>query len=307
MLSAFQKLKDTLKKTREKFFGKLAKLFKNKRKIDDELLDDIEEILISADVGVSTTFRIMDSLKEKVKSEKANEVADVQRFLQEEILSILQENEVKPFPLEKIEKPFVILIIGVNGVGKTTSIGKLAKRFQDEGKKVLLSASDTFRAAAIEQLNIWAERANVEIVKHQDGADPASVAYDALSAAKAREVDILIVDTAGRLHTKKNLMQELAKIKRVLQKLRPDAPNETILVLDATTGQNAIAQAKSFDEIIGINSIILAKLDGTAKGGVILAIKDELDIPVRLIGIGEKLDDLRDFNPEEYVRALFSE
>ena len=298
----FDRLKEGLTKTRKSFIEKVESVFTG-RKIDEETLQELEEILIMSDVGTKASSEIMSVLREKVKSGEANDAVSVKELLKHEMTAVLGE----PQPLVVFgSKPFVILAIGVNGVGKTTTIGKLASRFRSQGLSVLLAAGDTFRAAAIEQLEIWAKRADTQFVKHQKNSDPAAVAYDAVVAAQSRGIDVVIVDTAGRLHTKSNLMEELKKVKRSIDKALPGAPHETLLVVDATTGQNALRQAELFNEVSGVTGIALTKLDGTAKGGIIFAIKKGLGIPVRLIGVGEGIDDLRDFDPKEFVEALFS-
>jgi len=298
----FDRLKEGLTKTRKSFIEKVESVFTG-RKIDEETLQELEEILIMSDVGTKASSEIMSVLREKVKSGEANDAVSVKELLKHEMTAVLGE----PQPLVVFgSKPFVILAIGVNGVGKTTTIGKLASRFRSQGLSVLLAAGDTFRAAAIEQLEIWSKRADTQFVKHQKNSDPAAVAYDAVVAAQSRGIDIVIVDTAGRLHTKSNLMEELKKVKRSIDKALPGAPHETLLVVDATTGQNALRQAELFNEVSGVTGIALTKLDGTAKGGIIFAIKKGLGIPVRLIGVGEGIDDLRDFDPKEFVGALFS-
>jgi fused signal recognition particle receptor len=298
----FDRLKEGLTKTRKSFIEKVESVFTG-RKIDEETLQELEEILIMSDVGTKASSEIMSVLREKVKSGEANDAVSVKELLKHEMTAVLGE----PQPLVVFgSKPFVILAIGVNGVGKTTTIGKLASRFRSQGLSVLLAAGDTFRAAAIEQLEIWSKRADTQFVKHQKNSDPAAVAYDAVVAAQSRGIDIVIVDTAGRLHTKSNLMEELKKVKRSIDKALPGAPHETLLVVDATTGQNALRQAELFNEVSGVTGIALTKLDGTAKGGIIFAIKKGLGIPVRLIGVGEGIDDLRDFDPKEFVEALFS-
>jgi len=300
LVQIFNRLQTSLKRTREGVFGKLNRIFTAKRKIDDDLLDEIEEILISGDVGVDTSLEILDIVKERVRIEKYETSDELEFLIRDEIEKILL-----PAPPLHNAGPQIILVVGVNGTGKTTSIAKMAYRFQSQGKKVLLAAADTFRAAAIEQLSIWAERVGCGIIKHKDGADPSAVVYDALSAAEGREVDYLIIDTAGRLHTKSNLMAELNKIFRVIQKRIPEAPHEVILVLDAGTGQNAVNQANEFRQAARVDSIFLSKLDGTAKGGVVLAINKELNIPVKYIGTGEKLDDIEEFNAHSFVEGLF--
>lgn len=296
----FARLRERLSKTRENILGKLSSILSG-REIDEEMLERIEEVLVEADVGVETTMKLMDRVRELIEEKGVKEPPQVLELLKEEILGILGEDR----PLEVSgAKPFSIMVLGVNGVGKTTTIGKLAARFKNEGKRVLVAAADTFRAAADEQLEIWCNRAGVELIKGAMGADPAAVVFDAIQAAKARDVDVLIVDTAGRLHTKKPLMMELQKIARVMGRELPGAPHEVLLVLDATTGQNAIAQARTFNEAVPVTGIALTKLDGTAKGGIVIAVKDELGIPIKLIGIGERIDDLRDFNAREFVEAL---
>jgi fused signal recognition particle receptor len=298
----FERLKEGLAKTRKGFIEKVESLFTG-RKIDEESLEELEELLITADVGTKAVGEIMTSLREKAKSGEVNDADSLKEALKKEMVLILGQ----PHPLVvQGNRPFVILAVGVNGVGKTTTIGKLANRFRSQGLSVLLAAGDTFRAAGIEQLEIWADRAKAQFVKHKSGSDPAAVAFDAIEAARHREIDIVIIDTAGRLHTKSPLMEELKKVKRVIEKAMPGAPQENLLVVDATTGQNALRQADMFNQAIGITGIALTKLDGTAKGGIVFAIKKDFGIPVRLIGIGEGLDDLRDFNPEEFVEALFA-
>jgi fused signal recognition particle receptor len=298
----FDRLKEGLAKTKKGFIEKVESLFTG-RKIDEEALEELEELLITADVGTKAVGEIMTSLREKAKTGEVNDADSLKEALKKEMVFILG----KPHPLVvQGNRPFVILAVGVNGVGKTTTIGKLANRFRSQGLSVLLAAGDTFRAAGIEQLEIWADRAKAQFVKHKSGSDPAAVAFDAIEAARHREIDIVIIDTAGRLHTKSPLMEELKKVKRVIEKAMPGAPQESLLVVDATTGQNALRQADMFNQAIGITGIALTKLDGTAKGGIVFAIKKDFGIPVRLIGIGEGLDDLRDFNPEEFVEALFA-
>jgi len=297
----FDKLKDKLVKTRQGFIEKVETIFTG-RKIDNATLEELEETLISSDVGAKASSVIITALREKSKKGD-NGIDSVKDLLKNEMAALLGD----PAPLAvSSTHPYVILAIGVNGVGKTTTIGKLASRFRSQGLSVLLAAGDTFRAAAIEQLEIWANRADTQFVKHQPGSDPAAVAYDAIVAAKSRNVDVVIIDTAGRLHTKSNLMEELKKVKRSIQKAMPEAPQEILLVVDATTGQNALRQAEIFDKTIGVTGIALTKLDGTAKGGIIFAIKKDLGIPVKLIGVGEGIEDLRDFHPKEFVEALFS-
>ncbi|EPR12838.1 signal recognition particle-docking protein FtsY [Ruminiclostridium papyrosolvens] len=299
----FDKLKEGLQKTRKSITEKIDQVLVSFGKVDEELFDELEEILITSDIGIETTMRVIEDLKEKVKERKIIDPRDVKGLLKETLKEILEKggNEMK---LDT--KPSVIIVIGVNGVGKTTSIGKIANLYKSQGKKVLLAAGDTFRAAAIDQLEVWAQRVGTEIIMQKEGSDPAAVIFDAVQAAKSRNADLLICDTAGRLHTKKNLMEELKKVSRVLDRELPGADRETLLVLDATTGQNAISQAKTFSETSDITGIVLTKLDGTAKGGIVIAIKSELDIPVKLIGVGEQLDDLQKFDAEEFVEALFS-
>lgn len=297
----FEKLKNGLKKTKEGFMSKVELLMNSFTKIDEDFFEELEETLILSDIGAETSMEICDRLRAAVKRTGATDPADVKKLLREIIAEMLTgENELK---LET--KPSVIMVIGVNGAGKTTTIGKLAANLKAQGKKVLVAAADTFRAAAIDQLNVWTDRAGVDIIKHTEGSDPAAVVFDALTAAKARNVDVVLCDTAGRLHNKKNLMEELKKIARVIDRELPGASVETLLVLDATTGQNAVNQAKLFSESAEITGIVLTKLDGTAKGGIIIPIKNELGIPVKLVGVGEKIDDLQPFVPADYVQALF--
>ena len=298
----FNKLKDGLSKTRDGLTDKINEVLKLAITIDDDLYEELEEVLIMADIGMDTTVEIIDRLKEKIRKEKINEVEMVYPALKEVIKNMLLEgSEVE----EDDGSKKVLLVIGVNGVGKTTSIGKLAAKNKQEGKKVLLAAADTFRAAAIDQLEVWSQRANVELIKHEEGSDPAAVVFDAIQAARARNSDLLICDTAGRLHNKKNLMNELSKINRIIDREFGEAKKETLLVLDGTTGQNAIIQAKQFMEACPIDGIILTKLDGTAKGGVVISIKQTLNIPVRYIGVGEGIDDLQEFDAESFAEALF--
>jgi len=298
----FNKLKGGLTKTRDTFTEKITEVLNLSVTIDDEMYEELEEVLIMSDIGYETTVDIIKKLKDKIKENKVKDPSKVKFYLKEVIIEILGEstNDIK-----NIVTPKVMLVIGVNGVGKTTSIGKIASRIKNENYKVLLAAADTFRAAAIEQLEIWSKRAGVAIVKHQEGSDPAAVVFDAIQAAKARNVDVLICDTAGRLHNKKNLMNELEKINRVIARDYSEANMETLLVLDATTGQNAVQQAKQFMEVCHIDGIILTKLDGTAKGGVVISIKSQLNIPVKFIGVGEGIDDLQEFDSREFVEALF--
>ena len=305
MFKPFDKLKKSLSKTKDLLFGQISKVVRL-RKIDDDLLADIEEILIEADVGVAATMRLIESIKMKAKEEKLTEGSDVINLLREEIARILSRDE-KPLFNNDDKKPIVWLIIGVNGVGTTTTIGKLATYFSKANQKVIIAACDTFRAAAIDQIGIWAERSNVEIIKSQEGADPAAVAFDAAKAAAARNADILLVDTAGRLHTKANLMEELKKIKRVVNKAIPDAAIYSKLIIDGSTGQNAISQVKVFTDAVGCDGIIVTKLDGTAKGGVMIAVAEELGVPVDFIGIGEGIDDLQRFDAKQFAEALCNE
>jgi fused signal recognition particle receptor len=297
----FEKLKDGLTKTRKGITERIDKVLVSFGKIDEDLFDELEEILITSDIGMDTTIKIINDIKAKVKQNKITNPAEVKGLLKEELMKIM-EGETS---LKLGTTPSVIVIIGVNGVGKTTSIGKIANHLKQQGKKVMLAAADTFRAAAIEQLEIWADRSDVEIVKHKEGADPAAVIYDAIVAAKARKADVLICDTAGRLHTKKNLMEELKKIFRIIERELPGADQENLLVLDATTGQNALSQAKTFGELVDLSGIVLTKLDGTAKGGIVIAVKSELNIPIKLVGVGEGMDDLQKFEPKDFVDALF--
>lgn len=301
-MGLFNKIKEGLKKTRTGIFGKIDSMLKSFTKIDKELFEELEEILIMGDVGVKTSEYICDELKAKVKKEGIKDPNEIRGLLSSIISDTLRGGQ----NLNISTKPSVILVIGVNGVGKTTTIGKMAAELKSRGNKVILAAADTFRAAAIDQLNIWADRAGVDIVKQNEGSDPAAVVFDAISAAKSRGADVIICDTAGRLHNKKNLMGELEKINRIIDRELPNADKEVLLVLDATTGQNAINQAREFKKVTGITGIVLTKLDGTARGGVVLAIKNDLDIPVKYIGVGEGIDDLQPFNPDEFTEALFS-
>ncbi len=300
-MAFFDKLKAGLAKTKDALLGKVKDLFINMREVDEDLFDELEEILITADVGVAGTEKILEKLRYIVKAEK---ITDSERVY-DELKKIIAEMIGDGDGLDLSTTPSVILVIGVNGVGKTTSIAKIANNLKSEGKKVVLAAADTFRAAAIDQLQIWADRIGVDIIKHNEGSDPAAVVYDAVNAAKAKRADVLIVDTAGRLHNKKNLMDELAKINRVISREAPDSSRETLLVLDATTGQNAIIQAKEFKNAADITGLVLTKLDGTAKGGIVISIKEELGIPVKYIGVGEKADDMQPFVADDFVRALF--
>lgn len=298
-----------LSKTKESVFSKLSRAVAGKSKVDDEVLDNLEEILVTSDVGVDTTLKIIERIEERVSRDKYLGTSELNTILKEEVAALLSENNTadnSDFNFELKHKPYVILVVGVNGVGKTTTIGKLAHQFKQAGKSVLLGAADTFRAAAVDQLVIWAKRVDVPIVNQGMGADPASVAYDTLSSAISQNNDVVIIDTAGRLHNKVNLMNELTKIKRVMQKLIPDAPHEILLILDASTGQNAIEQAKQFTAATEVNALALTKLDGTAKGGVVIGISDQFKIPVKYIGIGEKIEDLQVFNRSEFVDSLFS-
>lgn len=298
----FSKIKEGLKKTRNAVVGQIDLMLKSFTKIDDELFEELEELLVMGDVGVHTAEKICDELKSRVKKEGIKDPEEINRLLEETVSEMLKGGE----ELDISTTPSIILVIGVNGVGKTTTIGKLANSLTKQGKKVILAAADTFRAAAIEQLDIWAQRSGCEIIKQNEGSDPAAVVFDAISAAKARNADVIICDTAGRLHNKKHLMDELAKINRVIDRELPDAAKEKLLVLDATTGQNAVNQAEQFRQATGITGIVLTKLDGTAKGGVVLAIKDGLGIPVKYIGVGEQIDDLQPFNSDDFAKALFA-
>ncbi|MBK6641341.1 MAG: signal recognition particle-docking protein FtsY [Bacteroidetes bacterium] len=299
-----------LSKTRESVFSRLTKAVIGKSTVDDDVLDSIEEILLSSDVGVTTTLKVIDRLQKRVARDKFISTSELNRLLREEITDLLTENEKafgKITNTGPVPKPYVIMVVGVNGVGKTTTIGKLAYQFKKEGKKVLLGAADTFRAAAVDQLTIWSNRVDVPIVSQGMGADPASVAFDTVQAAVAQDVDVCIIDTAGRLHNKINLMNELSKIKRVMQKVVPEAPHEVLLVLDASTGQNAIEQAKQFTAATEVNALASTKLDGTAKGGVVIGVSDQFKIPVKYIGVGEKMEDLQTFDRAEFVDSLFKE
>jgi len=299
-----------LEKTKQSFFSKIARTIVGKSKVDDEVLDNLEEILITSDVGVETTLKIIERIEGRVAKDKFLGTSELNRVLKEEIAGLLSENnsnDISGFTYAKQNgDPYVIMVVGVNGVGKTTTIGKLAHHLKDEGKKVVLGAADTFRAAAVDQLIIWANRVGVPIVQQGMGADPASVAFDALSSAKAQGADVVIIDTAGRLHNKVNLMNELSKIRRVMEKIIPGAPHEVLLVLDGSTGQNAFEQAKQFSVATNINALAITKLDGTAKGGVVIGISEQMKIPVKYIGVGEGINDLQLFNREEYVESLFS-
>ncbi|WP_142414436.1 signal recognition particle-docking protein FtsY [Hathewaya massiliensis] len=295
----FDKLKEGLAKTRDNFTEKVTEVLSFAVKIDEEMYEELEEALITSDIGVDTTLDVIEKLKAKIKEKKIKDPSEVMLCLKEVLSEILKEEK------NEEEYPKIVLVIGVNGVGKTTSIGKIAHRYKENNKKVILAAADTFRAAAIDQLQVWSNRVGVDIVNHQEGADPGAVVFDAIQAAKARNADVLICDTAGRLHNKKNLMDELGKINRIIEREFGTKNVETLLVLDGTTGQNAVQQAKQFKEVCNINGIILTKLDGTAKGGIVISIKNSLNIPVRYIGVGEGMEDLQEFNPEAFVEALF--
>ena len=299
----FDKLKSGLTKTKNAFFGQISEVVKSFRKVDEDLLEELEELMIMADMGAETTESVIDQLRDRIKEDKITEAEDVQAVLKE----ILREHIGEGEPLSLTTKPSVILVIGVNGVGKTTSIGKIAARLKADGKQVIVAAADTFRAAAIDQLAVWCDRAGVDLIRQNEGGDPAAVVFDAAAAAKKRGADVLIVDTAGRLHNKKNLMDELAKIDRVLSRELPDTDRETLLVLDSTTGQNAVMQAREFMNAAKITGLILTKLDGTAKGGAVFSIKNMLGIPVKFIGVGEQMDDMQPFEAEMFVNALFDE
>ena len=300
-MGLFKKIKEGLKKTRDGVVGQIDSMLKSFTKIDEDLFEELEELLVMGDVGVATAEDICAKLRKKVKETGAKDPKEIHNLLEEVVADILKGGQ----ELNISTKPSVVLVIGVNGVGKTTTIGKMANRFKNDGKKALLAAADTFRAAAIDQLQIWADRCGCDIIKQNEGSDPAAVVFDAISAAKARGTDVIIVDTAGRLHNKKHLMDELAKINRIIDRELPDADKEVLLVLDATTGQNAVSQVEHFKEATGITGIVLTKLDGTAKGGIVLAIKNSLDVPVKFIGVGEQIDDLQPFVPEEFSKALF--
>lgn len=300
-MSFFEKLKKGLQKTKNAIFKPFSDLFKSLRKVDEELMEELEEILVCADVGAYTTEMILDRLREEIKENKIKDSEDVKVALKEIMLEMIGEGGEITFNDEMT----VILIIGVNGVGKTTTIGKIASSLKRNKKKVVVAAADTFRAAAIDQLNVWTDRAGVDLIKHTEGSDPAAVVFDAINAAKKRNADALIIDTAGRLHNKKNLMNELAKIDRVITRELPNANRETLLVLDSTTGQNAVNQAKEFKNAADITGLVLTKLDGTAKGGIVFSIKNELNIPVKFIGVGEQIDDMEKFNANDFINALF--
>lgn len=300
-MGLFQKLKDSLKKTKDSFLGRIDKMLGAFTKIDEDLFEELEETLIMSDIGVNTSMRICEELRERVKIQKIEDPAQIKGLLKEVISEMLGEDT----PLDLSTSPSVILVIGVNGVGKTTTIGKLAYKLKNEGKKVLVAAADTFRAAAIDQLEVWTDRAGVDIIKHKEGGDPAAVVFDAITAAKARGVDVVICDTAGRLHNKKNLMDELKKISKIVHEKAEGCSLEVLLALDATTGQNAVNQASQFNEAANITGIILTKLDGTAKGGIIISITEDLKIPVKLITTGEKIEDIQEFNSHDFAEALF--
>src|SRR5690554_262247 len=297
-----------LEKSKSSFFSKLTKAVAGKSKVDDEVLDDLEDVLITSDVGVNTTLKIIDKIEERVAQDKYTSTNELNAILREEIMALLSETssgEATEFEVPQNKKPYVMMVVGVNGVGKTTTIGKLAYQFKKSGKKVVLGAADTFRAAAIDQLQIWADRVQVPVVKQNMGSDPASVAFDTLQSAMAQNADVVIIDTAGRLHNKVNLMNELTKIKRVMQKVIPDAPHDVLLVLDGSTGQNAFEQAKQFTAATEVTSLAVTKLDGTAKGGVVIGISDQFQIPVKYIGVGEGIEDLQVFNKYEFVDSFF--
>jgi fused signal recognition particle receptor len=303
-----ERLDQGLSKTKESVLTKLTRVVAGKSKVDEDVLDELEELLISSDVGVDTTIKIIERIEKRVARDKFINANELDKLLKEEITSLLAENSVNgsgDFDLPADKKPYVIMVVGVNGVGKTTTIGKLANKFKSAGKSVILGAGDTFRAAAIEQLEIWAQRVDIPIVKQKMGSDPASVAFDTLSSAMSSHTDVVIIDTAGRLHNKVNLMNELSKIKNVMKKVVPDAPHEILLVLDGSTGQNAFEQAKQFTMATEVNALAITKLDGTAKGGVVIGVSDQFKVPVKYIGIGEGIDDLQAFNREAFVNSLF--
>lgn len=302
----FKQLTKSLSKTKKILVGQIQGLLRVGRKIDEDLMEEIEEILIQADVGVNTTMLLMDNVRETVEERGLQDSTDLEPVIREEIQKVLGEPD-QPLQIESADTPYIILVLGVNGVGKTTTIGKLCYRFQSEGRSILVAAADTFRAAAADQLQIWCDRTDVDLIRGDEGADPASVVFDAVQAAKSRQVEVLIIDTAGRLHTKKPLMDELAKIGRVISREIPVAPHEVLLVIDGTAGQNAIMQAQIFNQAVAVTGVAVTKLDGTAKGGIVIAIRQEIGVPVKLIGIGEQLDDLRDFAAHDFVAALFDE
>jgi len=304
-----ESLDQGLSKTKEGFFSKIARAVAGKSTVDADVLDNLEEILITSDVGVETTIKIIRRIEDRVSRDKYVNTSELDRILREEIAALLEENksaDSPDFDIPASKKPYVIMVVGVNGVGKTTTIGKLAHQFKKAGKNVMLGAADTFRAAAVDQLGIWAQRVDVPIVSQGMGADPASVAYDAVSSGLAKDMDVVVIDTAGRLHNKVNLMNELGKIRKVMQKVIPDAPHEVLLVLDGSTGQNAIEQCKQFTAATDVTALAITKLDGTAKGGVVIGISDQFKIPVRYIGVGEKMEDLQVFNKSEFVNSLFT-
>jgi len=305
MWNFFEKLKTGLSKTHQGFVEKMDRLFLGKKTIDQDVLDELEGLLFEADLGVKTSGQLIEGVRQGLKRGELQEPQKVKEFIKREILRILESGE-KPLSIDFSQaKPFVMMVVGVNGGGKTTTIGKIAHHYSSQGKKVLVGAADTFRAAAVEQLEVWANRVGADLIKQSKGSDPSAVAFDSIHAAKARETDLVFIDTAGRLHTKVNLMEELKKIKRIISRECPGAPHEILLVLDATTGQNAISQAKLFNEAIGVTGIALTKLDGTAKGGIIIGITEELKIPIRYVGVGEGVDDLKEFKATEFVEALF--
>jgi fused signal recognition particle receptor len=301
----FERIREAVNQTKENFTERIQDLVEGKREIDAEMLDELEAIMIGADIGVTTTMEILDSLRDQVSRQTLKDPAELKSALKKELQSILRINYKQPVQLEE-GNPFVILMVGVNGVGKTTTIGKLAHRFKKDGKKVMLCAADTFRAAAVEQLEIWGTRSDSPVVKQKAGADPSAVLFDALQSAKTRKIDYVIVDTAGRLHTKHNLMSELEKMTRIARREVPGAPHEVLLVMDATTGQNGLTQAKEFTKSAGVTGLVLTKLDGTAKGGVVTAIARDLKIPIRFVGVGEKMDDLVEFSADDFVDSLFA-
>lgn len=301
----FAKFKQSLSKTRNNISDKITTLVKSNKKLDEDFWDELEEVLIEADVGVNTSVELVSRVRESARKKKISDSSEVMSLIQEEVKTLLEAHNSSL--IMNSEGLTIILVVGVNGAGKTTSIAKMAYRFKNENKKVVLAAGDTFRAAAIDQLQIWADRVGVDIIKHQEGSDPGAVVYDALNAARARKADVLIIDTAGRLHNKANLMKEIGKVRKIIEREIPEAPHEVLLVLDATTGQNAISQARIFEEATGVSGIILTKLDGTAKGGIVLAIAQELKLPVKLVGLGESMEDLRDFSATIFTAALFEE
>ena len=302
IFSKISSLTKGLTKTRKSFLSKLDRVLLGKKELDEDVVENIEELLVTSDVGVKTTMELIEKIEDNISRGRLDDVSEVKALLRKEMVEILNKNHSM---LDFNKKPFVILVIGVNGTGKTTTIGKLANKFKNDGRKVLLAAADTFRAAAIEQLEVWARRANIDLIKQKHGADPSAVAFDAVNAAKARDIDVLLIDTAGRLHTKVNLMEELKKMVRVIKKVDETAPHEILLVLDANTGQNAISQAKLFKDAINVTGLVLTKLDGTAKGGIVLAVSNEFNLPIRFIGVGEKIEDLKLFKPEEFINAIF--